>query len=107
MDLAGAELPAGRDTVALAASKLSQLEAHRTAASVYRRLANSGAMDTATAQEYIDKCLRALARSVRACITEERLRDAEQAGGFRSNCRCAGSALQARCWRRGPAGWPR
>jgi len=28
-------------------------------------------------------------------------------GGFRSNCRCAGSALQARCWRRGPAGWPR
>lgn len=77
--LAGVELPAGRDTVALAASKLSQLEAHRTAASVYRRLANSGAMDTATAQEYIDKCLRALARSVRACITEERLRDAEQA----------------------------
>lgn len=77
--LAGAPLPAERDTVALAAVKLSQLGAHQAAARVYAQMSQTGAMDLNTAHEHIDKCLRALARSFRKCLTEDRLRDAEDA----------------------------
>jgi len=77
--LAGAALPAERDMVALAAVKLSQLGAHQAAARVYAQLSQSGAMDLNTAHDHIDKCLRALARNFRKCLTEERLRDAEDA----------------------------
>ncbi|MFC4297924.1 capsular biosynthesis protein [Castellaniella hirudinis] len=77
--LAGAPLPAGRETAALAATKLSQLGAYQTAARVYAQLSQSGAMELNTAHEHIDKCLRALAREFRKCLVEERLRDAEEA----------------------------
>ncbi|ASC67620.1 capsular biosynthesis protein [Achromobacter denitrificans] len=77
--LAGSPLPAERDTVSLAAVKLSQLGAHQAAARVYAQLSQSGSMDLNTAHDHIDKCLRALARSFRKCLTEERLRDAEEA----------------------------
>lgn len=83
--LASAPLPAERDAVALAAAKLSQLGAYQAAARVYVQLLQSGAMDLNTAHEHIDKCLRALARSFRKCLAEERLRDAEDAlNGIRS-----------------------
>ncbi|MGY6269122.1 capsular biosynthesis protein [Achromobacter denitrificans] len=77
--LAGSALPAERDTVALAAAKLSQLGAYQAAARVYAQLSQSGSMDLNTAHDHIDKCLRALARSFRKCLTEDRLRDAEDA----------------------------
>ncbi|WP_326491142.1 capsular biosynthesis protein [Achromobacter deleyi] len=77
--LANSELPAESDTVTLAAARLTQLGAHQAAAKVYARLSQSGAMDLTSAHEHIDKCLRALARSFRKCLTEERLRDAEDA----------------------------
>ena len=77
--LAASSLPAEKDTVQLAAAKLQQLGAYRAAAQVYNRLAQSGAMAITSAHDHVDKCLRALARSFRKCLSEERLRDAEEA----------------------------
>ncbi|OZI35723.1 capsular biosynthesis protein [Bordetella genomosp. 1] len=76
--LANSELPGERETVLLAAGRLSQLEAHTQAADVYRRLAQSGTVPTSQAHEMIERNLRALARAVRKHLTEGNLREAEQ-----------------------------